>query len=891
MEELKPVAREALNAFDTIASAARKGLTGPGVRLDSFAQVNESTAERLAAAARDIREDRTANFQKLQQQPAIARLVVEDEDEKLGTLYITPAGTTDARSVRHCSYMSPMGRLAPLRVGDETEIRLPGGARWFTVREKMTFRPLEDAAGWDSQPAIYFQQDSVPLTIKSLRELLREDGFSDEEIDAVSQWLGQGDAESSNENISEGIKRDTLTAMQLRIAPLLDRIQDRIFRLPLDSQIAVLGPPGTGKTTTMVRRLRQKLDLEFLEDEEKDLVKGSDADGLEHADSWILFTPTELLRLYVKEALNKEGVPAHNGRLFTWEDYRWTTARDALGILRRASGGGLVMPRTPDDSWLAPEALTDQIGWFEAFDAWQAERFIQQLADEAGHLQNSQDPRASALGNRVAEAIARSSGDVLRLLGELLGFWKDLTDFAKAQGDGVKDALTSPVNAFVKADPEFLDALSGFVTEMLREAPDDTDEEEEDDTEDAEPVPTAGRRQVLELFRRAMRSLAIGQASGRLPAGTSRAGRILNFLKQRGLTAPALADAGRTLLLQRAAGRLAGAPATYLRRFSTRYREFRRAMRAVGRWYPETAGPASRAHPAEIDVIMLAMLRAGREIDQDRVLTARLAERRPPLLDAIAQLRRNQVLVDEMTDFSPVQLACMAALTSMTTSSLFLSGDFNQRLTLWGSRSETDLTWVAPGLTIERIAISYRQSRKLAEFACRLARLQGAEVDDEAPEFSENLGYDPVFGSALESDEMRARWLADRIREIESISDGQLPTIAVLVPDKEMLAPFTLALNRELAELSLQAKAYSEGESIGRDKDVRVFPIEHIKGLEFEAVFFLDVDRLAEQHPQLFDRYIYVGATRAATFLGLTTSGTALPSQLIHQDQGFGTQW
>ncbi|HEX7874416.1 MAG TPA: hypothetical protein VF475_16000 [Sphingobium sp.] len=291
MEELKPVASEALEAFDAIANAARKGLASRGVRLESFAQVNESTAERLAASARDIREDRAVNLQTLQQRPAIARLVVESEDDKLETFYITPAGTTDANGVKHCSYMSPRGRLAPLQIGDEMDIPLPGGARWFTVREKMTFKPFEDASGWDAQPAIHFRHDATPLTIRSLRDLLREDGFTEEEIDAVAQWIEQGDAETDGGNISEGIKRGTLTAMQLRIAPILDRIQDRIFRLPLDRQIAVLGAPGTGKTTTMVRRLRQKLDFAYLEQDEKDLVGGSDAAGLEHGDSWILFTP------------------------------------------------------------------------------------------------------------------------------------------------------------------------------------------------------------------------------------------------------------------------------------------------------------------------------------------------------------------------------------------------------------------------------------------------------------------------------------------------------------------------------------------------------------------------------------------------------------------------
>ena len=49
-----------------------------------------------------------------------------------------------------------------------------------------------------------------------------------------------------------------------------------------------------------------------------------------------------------------------------------------------------------------------------------------------------------------------------------------------------------------------------------------------------------------------------------------------------------------------------------------------------------------------------------------------------------------------------------------------------------------------------------------------------------------------------------------------------------------------------------------------------VFNVKHIKGLEFEAVFFIGIDRLAEIQPNLYDKYLYVGTTRAATYLGIT---------------------
>ena len=40
----------------------------------------------------------------------------------------------------------------------------------------------------------------------------------------------------------------------------------------------------------------------------------------------------------------------------------------------------------------------------------------------------------------------------------------------------------------------------------------------------------------------------------------------------------------------------------------------------------------------------------------------------------------------------------------------------------------------------------------------------------------------------------------------------------------------------------------------------------------------------------LFDKFLYVGATRAATFLGLTASG-ALPSMLAQMTLGLPNHW
>ncbi len=47
-------------------------------------------------------------------------------------------------------------------------------------------------------------------------------------------------------------------------------------------------------------------------------------------------------------------------------------------------------------------------------------------------------------------------------------------------------------------------------------------------------------------------------------------------------------------------------------------------------------------------------------------------------------------------------------------------------------------------------------------------------------------------------------------------------------------------------------------------------PESHVKGLEFESVFFVDLDQISKESPELVDKYLYVGLTRAASFLAVT---------------------
>ena len=91
------------------------------------------------------------------------------------------------------------------------------------------------------------------------------------------------------------------------------------------------------------------------------------------------------------------------------------------------------------------------------------------------------------------------------------------------------------------------------------------------------------------------------------------------------------------------------------------------------------------------------------------------------------------------------------------------------------------------------------------------------------------------------------------------------------------MQPVADALDESLLALNVRCEACLEGRSRGKDHTVRVFDVQHIKGLEFEAVFFVGIDALAENKPDLFDKFLYVGTTRAATYLGLTSYKEVIP--------------
>ena len=122
----------------------------------------------------------------------------------------------------------------------------------------------------------------------------------------------------------------------------------------------------------------------------------------------------------------------------------------------------------------------------------------------------------------------------------------------------------------------------------------------------------------------------------------------------------------------------------------------------------------------------------------------------------------------------------------------------------------------------------------------------------------------------------RSDWMARRVVEIRRSYDdhGVLPTIAVLVPDESSVDTLGQALE-EAPSLgsNVEIDRCHNGRVLGDGASVRIFNVEHIKGLEFEAAFFHDMGAIAARFPELAEKLLYVGLSRASLYLGITAIG------------------
>lgn len=880
------LAEEVLGTFAEAAELAKAKLAATeGATGDGLAAGNTFTDEGAFRELKSTSQRTRASWEALEREPAISRLVIESDAGQRRVLYIArKTGTPLPSGKRIANYDTPMGRLAELDVGDEEQVRLPSGVERYCLIEKTLLHPRLLQVGWESTGNQYLHVDAGSYSIRSLRDLLLTLGDDAGDLDRLLEQAAMRDG------VNAGISHQVRVAMGLRDQPILDKFQGEIFRLPLDSQLIILGPPGTGKTTTLIKRLGQKLDVDTLDERERRTV-GNSLHKVPHENDWMMFTPSELLKHYLKEAFNREQVPAPDARIQTWDAYRVTIARNTLGILRSTNGGRYTVRSSGDP--LAEAVQIDPREWFEAFGVFHEARLRKQLSDGADMVAEaapeSQQPLAVSLLELTASLDGRLWVDVYRDLEARDAELRAVLDESREIADRL---LKGERNRIYNNDKAVFTRLAAFLETLHQEDDPDDDEEFDDDEADSAGEPASQTssdiQAAVKAYLAALRALSRSRYRKRSLAKDSRAARIVAWLGDSLPGESVLIEIGQRISFQNGLRRFLNAFRRFIADVPSSYRAFRKQALGGERFY--RGAPSSPLHlsPMELDAVILLMLRNCKTLMTQSFVARNVDSPRFEVIKRVSSLFRTQIMVDEATDFSALQLACMEGLAALPGRSFFACGDFNQRITTSGIRSTEQLTWVSPTMVPKKINVIYRQSRSLNRFAGELLQLMGGDMTAHG-EIPTDSTHDGVRPALLEGGDVgAAEWIADRIMEVER-TVKQMPTIAVLVNTESDVKPMAERLTECLESINLKAVACDE-RVLGEGTDVRVFEIRHIKGLEFEAVFFVGVDRLAQLQPELFDRYLYVGSTRAATYLGMVCE-TELPTRLAGLRSMFCERW
>jgi hypothetical protein len=232
--------------------------------------------------------------------------------------------------------------------------------------------------------------------------------------------------------------------------------------------------------------------------------------------------------------------------------------------------------------------------------------------------------------------------------------------------------------------------------------------------------------------------------------------------------------------------------------------------------------------------------------------------------------------IDEASDFSLIDLLAINSFRHPDLSSVTLSGDIMQRMTTDGLNSWEDLAKVIPGTERMNLIVSYRQSPTLLSLAQSIYEKSTGDLANYKS-YIEKDDLEPkplIFIS--DDEEEKLSWIAERVIEIYKAYGDSIPSIAIFLPDENQLERFANKIGNidVLSDVGILVKACRNGEVLGDKNTIRIFSIDKIKGLEFEAVFFHNLDDLKNQNlsNDLLLKYLYVGLPRATFYLGLTAS-------------------
>ena len=674
---------------------------------------------------------------------------------------------------------------------------------------------------------------------------------------------------------------------KLRFNPILDKTQVSIKTSHLydGTTLIIDGGPGTGKTTTMIQRLGYLIDEEALnEDSELSEHKYSLSlanrnklkDLIAQKKDWIFFSPSELLKDYLSSTMSKENLVDPAPRVYDWNAFRVKMVRDYYLLL----DSGFKIKRSNVSLMFSNSNAIDLLmkHYLETL------RTLKEKLPAIGNSSYRWAKLALKIGEKLSQTdMFDSVRDYIMLFHNMKGSYADeCQQYLNESKKRIED-ITLWIQAKIDSNDELKKSIDSIIDKQ-----DGANENVELDAELEDIIGEDGEIRAAQADRiyRTIKSWVRKYAYKQIVSDNklSESQELLSDL-----LSPVLGDEekesvkqiGELLLFEQYAKYTRGIRPNMLSNIPSVYRNFRRQIlkaKAEG-WNHELLNELIQSsqnkylHPQEQSLLLGFINNLVKEIK----INLPNESVKHHYIEAYEENCRPIIGIDEATDFSGIDIYAMASFSNLDFYSITLCGDIMQRLTTTGINSWDEAMEYLPKPKVMSLRTSYRQSSSLLNLAKKLYfDAMNEEAGYKAKMTATKVPQPLLYVSTNEEDKIK--WIVKRIEEVYNAYGKKLPAIAIFLNDKKDIYEFVRMLNDTdfVNDNGIRIVDGSEGNVLSNGDSIRVYPINVVKGMEFDVVFFHNIDK-SNIDKDLLSRYVYVGVSRAAFFLGITMENRIQP--------------
>lgn len=704
----------------------------------------------------------------------------------------------------------------------------------------------------------------------------QEENKAEELLQRIEQLEGSIEAEAEKQ------RRYIRDSLELRMQPILDPEQEEIKRSAiLDGALVIDGGPGTGKTTTLIQRINF-LTAPTLTEYRSDL-KDNEIASLK--DNWRFFSPSGLLKLFLKNSMAQEGLNTNDRNVKVWRDYtdevfkkyKLVNTQTQRPFLKARNFKGSLFPNNPEviikcrqcieDAHLQDiktrisrsiELDTENLKWSEEADRIKRDLKSALAKDSIQQLIIDFEKWKSTRKVSIQELLTGLSDDLNRLSVRVQIKVRERTPSLHQE---IEDYL-----------------LAKFENKKSNQTNDEDDEDSElDELEEDSSESFNSELELARFFRSIVSAHAVQilQKKVRKPKVFRDWEEKIKFAFE-GLD---FVKVGELLYLRRFTNPyISGSGTNILNRIPIVYKQVRTtiAEELSNSGYKSTefeeliSKNRNRITYVEMNLILWYINSTIRQLKLSSPSTFNKIEH--AYVTGFEEEERAVIAVDEASDFSMMELAALGSFSNPKYNSVTLSGDIMQRMTDQGVENWSSLDKIFPNISINRLTVSYRQSPTLLKLASKLYENVTGVKPDFMSYLPESSGEPKPVIKQIEDVQDVCEWLVDQIKYVYNQYDNKIPSVAIFAKDDNEVREIAeqLEVNDELLDVGITVRYSTSKQELVPDAQVCVYNIENIKGLEFEAVFFVNIDCIQATDEELIQKYLYVGLSRAAYYLGVT---------------------